>query len=297
MPDKTREQDMDSAVLAAFLDGRLDGAARERVLSHLATSDVELAVLADAAAALAHVDAKRVDDTVGAKGFRLVRHRGFVVGLAAAAVLVGIGIWRFAITRPSSPGPTVIHLTAQLSPSTQPRSWSDDAWTVTRGSYDGGTERARAARIGALLVDIHVARSMADSSQVQLVSELARLLEAYPAGSVAAATARNLLTASAAQDDSSFAGVVAASTELASRDQLNIGAALEAARLAAGTHDTPFFLSGAASNAVSDASAHDSTGANARAEFMRLEAAAGRGSVDWAGAAERLTALLRAAVE
>jgi hypothetical protein len=131
-----------------------------------------------------------------------------------------------------------------------------------------------------------------------LATELARLLETYPAGNATAAAARSLRTTGDAQADSAaFSVLVTSSMELVSQYQFNTAAAVEAARLAALGHDGSFFRSGEAINAVSAAAAHDSMAARARAEFVRLQAGARSSSVDWPDVAARLTALLQTLVE
>lgn len=300
MSDRTNDKTQNPELLAAFLDGKLDESARERMLARLAESADDLAVVADAAVALASTEStERVYAPVPGARLRPVPNRWVFVGLAAAVLVSVVGVWEFtSVGRSSHEKPVIVELASSIAPFSRPSSWSDDAWAVTRGPYDGGSEPVRAARIGALLVDVGVALSIADTSQAHLVAELARLLEAYPAGSAAAAAARNLRTTGNQQADMSpFTDVVSASLGLATPDALNTGAALEAARLAALTHDSQFFRNGAALNTLSAAARHDSTAAQTRDELLRLRHDAARGSVDWAGAINRFTDGLRSLIE
>lgn len=300
MPDKINDQSLSPELCAAFLDGKLDESARDRVLARLARSDEDLAVIADAAAVLASTETTEGSYAkVPGAWLRRVPDRWVLVGLAAAVLLAVIGVWELT-SRGSTAHekPSIVELASGIASSSRPTSWSDDAWAVTRGPYDGGSETVRAARIGALLVDVGVALSTADTSHAHLVAELARLLDAYPAGGAAAMAARNLrATGNQQADRSPFTDVVSASLGLATPDALNTGAALEAARLAALAHDSQFFRGGAALRTVSAAAGHDRTAAQTRDELLRLERDAASGSVDWAGAISRLTDLLRSLIE
>jgi hypothetical protein len=294
------EQDLDHAQLAKLLDGRLSPVERSAVLSHLAASDDAREVLADASAALAELAPDLSDrSNASAKRNLAFRFRGRAAMLAAAAVLVAIGVWTYGHEHRTSnafdvPSSLALAITQTVGP---PTPWSDEVWDVTRGPDVSLSESAKAVRIGALLVDLRLTLVPGDSSRTRLAGDLVRLLASYPTGSVVVPPVRRLageagLTQTAAE--SLYTAAATGATTQASTAFVNAGAGLEAARLAVSRRDARFLRSGAAGRSLRAAAGGDSLVAVARTAVTALEERARTGGpVDWDRELHRLTDLLR----
>ena len=171
--------------------------------------------------------------------------RGWMAAAAviAAAVIVPL-VWQAsrgrAVQEPAQAVAMLENPAAGL-----PRGWTDTpAWAVTRGEGDARTDNARAARLGAYLVQLELALRARQPEAGLLALRAAELLDNVPAGGIASSMLRDL--AGRADQDPAAAladldGAAGAASQMVDADWLALGAWAEAARLAAARRDAAFF--------------------------------------------------------
>jgi hypothetical protein len=240
---------VDAEKLAALLDGRLSERERAAVLAQLAGSPELRETYADAIAALGA--AATAGSPVVPIESRVRRRRWAPIAawVGLAAVLAGVVLLpavrgRLRPSGPGAPGDFVELLREPGAP--LPAGWDTPAWSSTRGPSDPLTPEARAARIGARLVDLEVAIAARDSAAGRIAQELVFLLEGAPAGAPVAAMFREVagqVGAPSAELMRKLDQASAAATDLAGAELVRLGAWAEAARIAAGKGDAAFFQS------------------------------------------------------
>jgi hypothetical protein len=238
---------VDAEKLAALLDGRLSERERATVLAQLAGSPELRETYADAIAALG--TAETAGSPVVPIESRVRRRRWGPVAawVGLAAVLAGVVLLpavrgRLRSSGPGTPGDFVELL--REPGAALPTGWDTPAWSSTRGPSDPLTPEARAARIGARIVDLEVAIAARDSAAGRIAQELVLLLEGAPAGAPVAAMFREVagkVDAPSPELTRKLDDASAAATVLAGAEQVRLGAWAEAARIAAVTRDTAFF--------------------------------------------------------
>ena len=195
--------DFDPDLVAAFIDGRLSGADRERVVRLLADSEEAFEIYADAVRARADLDADAiiplpVPDPVpvrpAADPVPIRRSRWLTAGapLAAAAALLiavlprvetNIANAAFAMRAESIAQP----LTARPQLAMALRSGLDEPrWSATRGGGSALVESTAALRLGTHATDLQVALAVEDRERAaRLAAEMLELLDSVVLSDVA----------------------------------------------------------------------------------------------------------------
>lgn len=190
----------DTETLAAFVDGRLSGAARDRVVAHLADCDAchqvmtdAVHVLRDPAVAQSGAATERPEEAEGASSptpgrilrpsaERFRRVLPLAAALAAAALVAAL-VWTPAgrwILAPLFPSPaTVAELAVPLSTpgAAEPGNLDRYGWPVERG--DGSARvgpSQRAFRVGVRTAELHLDLGGSSTLSEALVSRIRSLL-------------------------------------------------------------------------------------------------------------------------
>lgn len=298
-----KEPRSDDEQLAALLDGRLQGRAREELLAHLAMSNDDRRVFTDTAAILRELEEAEAGeageaDKAEAAPIPLrpaVRRWRVPAGWGAmAAVLAGVVLLAALWSRGRDSGAAdPVRLAARLEPGAGlPDGWTGrPAWDPARGDAPG-ERAAQAARAGALLVDLAVAVEARDTADTRLLAEQVRSRFDPRAGGTG--PLRQLAARAGAPADSLRPLVESATERLAGslgEEPLRLGAWAEAGRLAAHRRDAAFFRA-SGTRAMLDRAERDPA---ARASAARVRAAIPpEGPPDWDALAAALDALLRA---
>lgn len=166
----------DPEVIAALIDGRLAGEAREQAIQQLAESEAAFEAFAETLRARAEEETGRsaVAEPAAAAPVVPLRPRWARAArpLAVAAVLLlllGGPAAVFLIQRDAGPAPAgrllapVIERNPVLA-----QGWSERAWTVTRGGPSRLVEPSLAFRLGVRTVDLHLALALGDTGQAQV---------------------------------------------------------------------------------------------------------------------------------
>lgn len=298
--------------LAALMDGRLDPARRADVLARLAASDDDLAVLVDAASALAAsgesqaeagdipaVGAAGVRDARAARDVRVLRfpRRRALTWVALAAAVVAVLLVPYALlhrraTSGSLPDAPALALATGVQ---LPPGWDANPWGATRGATEPLTAEARSVRIGARLSELALAVRARDSSVARYAACIAALLDEVPAAAPIASMYRDI-----AQRPGADAGALqpllergyAAVQRLPNAELIRLGAWLEAARAAAAAGDTTFFRAAATREITEGARASGALSPDARATLATIMTDAGAAPPDWRRVGTELTTLL-----
>lgn len=154
-------------------------------------------------------------------------------------VVCGIAfvVWSRVLHRPPPVPSDPVELAAALSPAAAASPALSPEWNVVRGVSDSLSERGRAVRVGALLVELERAWTRADSSAAVPGDGIAALLADQPDGAEVGAL---------------FAGGTAESRLPSARQSLapfvrtapmGVGAWLQAGRVASAARDAGFFAS------------------------------------------------------
>lgn len=191
-------------------------------------------------------DAEHGPDVIPIRGRRPQRvDRRLVL---AAAVLAGVTLLPLAWTagRPgavSSPSQAVAMLDSRDAG--LPADWDDRPWAVRRGDGLPAEERATAARIGALAVDLEIAIRAGQAEERQLLlGQIQALLE--NTSGLAWAGFQEIAASTSTGREQQLAQLEAAmetATGVLNEDFVALGGWAEAARFAAERRDTEFFRS------------------------------------------------------
>lgn len=285
-----KEPTSDDERLAALLDGRLQGRAREELLEHLSASDDDRRVVTDTAAILLELEAAESGPIPlrPARGWRVPAAWGAMAAVLVGAVLLA-ALWsRGRASAAADP----VRLASRLEAGAGlPEGWTArPAWDPARGDAPG-ERAAQAARAGALLVDLAVAVEARDAADTRLLAERVRTRFDPRAGE--AGPLRQLALRAGAPADSLRPLVERATERLAGRlgeEPLRLGAWAEAGRLAVHRRDAEFFRA-RGSRAMLRRAERDPS---ARAAASRVRAAIPReGTPDWNALDAALNALLR----
>lgn len=249
--------DFDPDLIAAFIDGRLSGAERDRVVRLLAESEAAFEVYADALRAKADLEA---DAPIPFPAPRpTLRPRPFWVKAgvplaAAAALLIAVlpavqsrradavfAMGADEIAQPLTGQPQLA--TALSSALDEPR------WSVTRGGGSTFVDSTASFRLGVRVTDLGVALGVGDRERAaRATAEMAELLASVDLGSTAAVQYRAL--GKRITDGDSIGSIIddAAAADSSLGDFLatrwyGVGKWLAAGELAAHTHSADFFKS------------------------------------------------------
>lgn len=241
-----KERTNDDERLAALLDGRLDERRRLELLAELAASDEDYQVFVKTASVLRALEAEDAaadapDGVVPlrrrprAPGWPLARRWIALAAVVAGLLLAGPALLRQRTSAEADP----LRLASRLEGGL-PAGWDERPWSSPRGgnSAPGGEQAVQA---GALLVDLAVAVRARDTSAIHTLST--QLWRRFDSGA-AASPFRRISERPGAPADS-LRGLVARGTDRLSgrpgRQHLELGAWVEAARLAARGHNDEFF--------------------------------------------------------
>jgi hypothetical protein len=293
--------------LAALLDGRLTEQERGELLSRLADSPNDAALLSESAAVLGELEKTFAAPMKAPTGVRepvppsaWASRKRQLIGATAAVGVVAVAAWfgiRYSGRGPAGPTDYVAMLSGP--PEQIPAGWSGYAWSAVRSNLDGAmSTRARAVRLGVRLVDLQVAVNASDTAVSAIASDIARLVSDLPASEVirlryteiARRSGEPQASLQAALDEGARAVRVAAGA-----DAVDVGSWLEAARLAAARGDHAYFRQ-RPSGRILDALviAPDLT-TETRATVERVRSTVASQAPAWNQVADDLTAILTAA--
>lgn len=249
------DDQIDLEQLAAFIDGRLSGEARDPVVESLARSDEAYEVFAETLS---------FGSEQTAQPAKALRFWPAAIALAAAAglaVLLGRPLTRWL----RSPEASALSGVESVALITLPQDaaarlgvlWEDRSWSVTRGGATRLSEPQLSFRLGARSADLGVALSLNDRSAAdRLAGEVLELLEGVELSEPVALRYRDLRTR--LQAGTPAADLVATAVEaeaslatLLGSARFDLGRWCAAAELAARLKDSTLFLS-SASNAFLD---------------------------------------------
>lgn len=263
IPLKTPQQ-IDPERLAALIDGRLSPSEAAAVRAQLASVDESVqSAFADAVAL------SRDSQAEGNPPLQLARRRRWRRALPAIPMLAAAAAVFFFVKRSApeteayQPGMLAAALPASVSaPATLP-------WTATRGHDSETADRAIAVRIGVLLVDLELAALRGDTNMTAAFG-MAALLQPLPGATAIANEFRQYAGAAGSGTDAlqrRRMGLEA--TRVSDSTLVALGAYIEAARLAAASGDSSFFMGARNPLPEVGTSVDDST----QAQLTRLRAA------------------------
>lgn len=271
----------DAERIAALLDGRLDARQREEILARLGTSNVALEAFVDAAGVI-HGEGPRAK-ALPARSLRW-RRAGLAIAASIVAIITIVSLARMYPASAPSADPRRFAVSL-ASESTLPSDWNGAPWATTRGTAEPLTDSARAIRLGAHLTDLILEIRASDARAARSAADIAVLLDAVPGSASVAQIFRQMVdtTRDAHGRDSLLALGAPLAAVIAGREAVDLGAWMEAARIAAAHHNVAFF-----------------TSAGSRALMSRLPASIGitwrdfRAPGDWNGLQIQVTTGLAA---
>jgi hypothetical protein len=193
-----------------------------------------------AAAAVAEIEAERGPRRKYSASERppdvVIRRRASYVVLAIVCAIAAFA-WQRVLHRPPPVPSDPVELVTVLSPVAAATPALDPEWSATRGVSDSLTERGRATRVGALLVEFERSFVRGDSAAPALGDAIAALLADQPDGAeVGALFAGGTAEARLPSARRALAPLVRAAP-------MGVGGWLQAARVAAAAGDAGFFAS------------------------------------------------------
>lgn len=248
-------QDFDPDLIAAFIDGRLSGAERERTVRLLAKSEQAFEVYSDAVMARGDLeDGSEVSISVHREK-RWKRSWLAGVPVAAAAVLL---ITLVPVVQTKRANETLAMRAESIAqPLTSQRqlavalgaAWDERQWSVNRGGGSTFVDSTVALRLGVRATDLEVALAVGDRERAgRLAGEIVELLGSVNLGDAGSADYADLQKQIAGGD--SIGQIIrAASTaddglrELLRSRWYGFGKWLAAGELAARAHSSDFFRS------------------------------------------------------
>ncbi len=314
------QPDMDRNDIARFADGRMPPPERESAIAHFSESDADAELLGDVAYMLRDLegqegvavdpvaDADDVDSDTDTKVLPLrppstarTRPRLPARWLALAAMVAGVLLVPLALSRsgggPGDPGQYAALL--ERREAGLPAGWTDiPRWPVTRGG--GGepmVDNARAARLGALQVDLELAVAARQTDETRLLAaQIENMLGEVTAAGLVASIYRDI-GARAGQSPQALADPLEEGREnvamFVDEDHFALGAWAEAARLAVRQRDEAFFRARASRKMLDRAASLPSLDPEARTTVEAIRAAvAGEGQLDWTSLATHTDQLL-----
>ncbi len=298
--EEVSQRGLDAEELAALIDGRLDGAAHSALIARIASSDEDADVLADALGALddlrgggvVGIDSAR--SAIGAKPGAMSLGR-WVALAASLAVIAGISlVW--AKRRPAS-APVVTQYAVSLVARgvNIPAEWNDTPWTASRGSSETLSSDARAARLGARLTDLEIAARSGDTSAVRFALSASALLDEMPVGAPIASMYRGIAGRSGESQssiDASLDHASAAVRQLPDARMIEIGAWIEAARIAAASRDAEFFRTRESTKLMENIQKSTMDDANAARAVEAVRSGVAEVDPNWSTISSTLTTVL-----
>ena len=248
-------EDIDFELIAAFIDGKLGGAERERVVKLLGASEPAFEIYADAVRTRGDIDA---DGSVYSLDDRRNRERRrsrwwSAAPVAAAAVLL-LAVMPVIRARRGVSGldlPTqalLEPLNGQASLATALRVQLDQpSWSVTRGGSSVAVDSASALRLGVRAADLQAALALEDRERAgRIAQEMADLLRPVSVSNASVAEYEAIRTRLVNRDSISAVNAAATSAEtnldaLLDSPWFGFGKWYGAGELAALAHSASFF--------------------------------------------------------
>ncbi|MGH7517281.1 MAG: hypothetical protein ACREOC_07405 [Gemmatimonadales bacterium] len=294
---------MDAEKLAALMDGRLGERERAELLARLAASPDTLEVYADTAAVVGELESESAKvlplSPRSREANRFLPRRW----LAVAAILAGVAVvgplLQLVLRSPSrvDAGRFIAPLVEDGTPLLA--GWDERPWTTVRGgdAPEPLTPAARAARAGALSVDLEIAVWSRDTMAARLATELALLLGGLPAGAPVGTMYRVVAQRAGAPPEELqplLERARVAASKLTEPDAFQLAAWAEAARIAAARRNAEFFRTRESRSVLDWASGLATLPEAARPVVERLRSELSVGGVpDWRALDHALTELLR----
>jgi hypothetical protein len=290
----------DAEKLAALLDGGLDDAGRDEVMTRLASSDSLFEAFADAVVVTRELEGAQAE--IATTALRRARARWWhgreVRSLAAAAGLAtifAVPLW-FGWTDEREISPAAfVTLLADGAPALDQQRLAS-GWPVRR-SADAPHDRALALRLGAELVWLDLALRAGDMARVRgSASVIDSLLDTVAAGAPLAAIYRSVAEGPdrpISELRPLLARAASAVVRLVDEDMVNMGAWIETARLAAIRRDAGFFAAPETRALLASASANEALTDAARSALTEISEVIASGTPRWADLQEALDALPR----
>lgn len=260
-----------------------------REIGRVRTSQADALVQAAVAAIEAEHGPKRKYSSDERPPDVIIRARRSSLILLGLLLIVAGMVWKRALHRPPPVPSDPVELVAVLSPAAAGSSALTPEWDVVRGVSDSLSERGRAMRVGALLVELERAWVRNDSSTAAPGDAIAALLADLPDGGadVAAMFAGGAAESRAPSARLALAPFVRAAPE-------GVGAWLQAARIAAGLVDAGFFASARSKESLRLLLDMQGVSPDAQSARVRLqELLARRGRPDFAAVSSVLETLQR----
>jgi hypothetical protein len=259
---------LDPNTLAALIEGRLRGPARDAALSKVAASADDLEILADAFAVSRELDGDVTD--IRSYSGRTRARRPLMMNWmsAAAAAIILVASVPLMLRHDASPADGFASLMSSriaLAPD-----WAQHSWSATRGANDGIGERARGVGVGALTSTIDIAVARGDSSAANLAGQIASLLSDVPGAGDVVSTYRRLSELHGAIPVDQLHKARSAAREMVSKSAFDDGAWLEAARIAAVARDSAFFETKASRRQLADLQSDAAKDPRARDELVAV---------------------------
>lgn len=263
-----------------------DGPVRE--IGRASAVDAEALARAAVAAIEAERGPKRKYSTDERPADVVIRRRRTSLVVLALLAVIAVFAWRRALHRPPPVPSDPVELVAVLSPAAAASPALAPDWDAVRGVSDSLSERGRAMRIGALLVELERAWVRNDSSTAAPGDAVAALLAEQPDGAeVGARFAGGTPDSRAPSARQALAPLVRAAPE-------GVGAWLQAARVAAAMGDAGFFASARSKESLQLLRETPGVSADVQTARNRLtELLSRRGRPDFAAVASVLELLQR----
>ena len=241
----------DPETLAAFLDGKLAGEERDRVLHLLAESDHWYEVMVDASqvsAEFAQSAPTALNESSWARGvpLRLAKRSAWGRQAVLGGGLLAAGLATVVILSERRGAVDAIDNPSQLVINERLREGSAADWGAARGNNEALSARARAFRIGVQFADLELAARMGDSARVQALSaSIADLTRVVPTGGTTASRVRYLgRNGSLPASSKERRDVASELRSLVGESWFDLGAWSETARRAAHAGQLQYFEAG-----------------------------------------------------
>ena len=283
--------EFDPDLVAAFIDGRLSGAERERVVRLLAESEAAFEIYADAVRARDDLNADAIIPLPVRPPVAMHRRpRWLTAGapLAAAAALL-IAVLPRVLSNPAATfamGPESITrpLTSRPQLAVALRSALDEPrWSATRGGVSTFVDSTAALRLGARATDLQVALAVGDRERAgRVAAEMVELLDSVNLSDAARAKYVDIRQRITAGDSIGSINAAAAIADEHLHDFLDtrwygMGKWLAAGELAARAHSADFFKSSETARFIEVAIRSGGFAPDEVEALRRVEAAAKRG--------------------
>lgn len=245
-------EELDLELIAAFIDGRLTGAERDRAVKLLGESDAAFEVYADALRARSDLDAGKVLQIRPPRPYSA--RPWLTIGSVAAAAVLMIAILpsiqarreRADFNAPASQIASAVTQRPDLARAL-PADWDQRQWSVSRGGASRLVDSTMAFRMGVRATDLQVAIAAGDTARASRLT--AEINESLNAVELSDAVRVDFSNVSARIAQGASKEQIAASAETAERALgtllgsfwFDFGRWVAAGELAASTHTGVFF--------------------------------------------------------